>query len=210
VTMLGYEAFGLISSSWPESDNKLRWGLVESGMKRAALSIEQIQENPLLAVAAVGDPMQPFVAGLIQTASKKMPVILGGGSQMMVVYALSRLLENKSSKEDAGSKKLIPLRAPILTTKWVVYDKYVDTTQLGLLLDVPLACALVDFSQSHYPGLRSYEAGHVKEGVGAGAALSVAFASGKFSHDQILKAVEQTCAEVLGEENSVSTDSVKH
>jgi uncharacterized protein (TIGR00303 family) len=189
VTMLGFDAQDLVSSSWPKADKNLRSELVEKGIESSGLDLQDVRDNPLAAVAAIGDPMQPFVAGLVQRAAKNMPVILGGGSQMMAVYALIQALEKQKTL----------LRAPVITTKWVVYDKQVETTRFAQLMNVPLACARVDFSQSRYPGLRAYESGHVKEGVAAGAALAIALSSGNYNHDQILKAIENTCAHTMGE-----------
>jgi NaMN:DMB phosphoribosyltransferase len=51
------------------------------------------------------------------------------------------------------------------------------------------------YSHSNHAGLRQYEKGHVKEGVGAGGALYLASLMG-ISMDQVREEVEKICAEL--------------
>jgi|AGTN01.1.fsa_nt_gi NaMN:DMB phosphoribosyltransferase len=98
LTGLGYETMCCLSSSMQVIDHHARWqlvdrGLIGSGLKELIVSgdpaktLENIKD-PLRVVAAVGDPMQPVVAGMASAASASIPVILAGGSQMLAVYAL--------------------------------------------------------------------------------------------------------------------------
>jgi len=185
LTALGYKVKGLLSSSLPASSHKLPQKLVDSGIAKTKTR-NLINNNPLSAAAAMGDPMQPFAAGLTLAASDKLPVVLGGGSQMMAVYALTAAILKSSSGASSP-------RAGACTTKWVVKDPKANTEKLSRIVNAPLACSLLDFTLSCHSGLRSYENGHVKEGVGAGAAMLLTLLSGRYSQVEILKAIDETC-----------------
>jgi NaMN:DMB phosphoribosyltransferase len=66
--------------------------------------------------------------------------------------------------------------------------------------DVPVLAAELDFGSSKYPGLRIYETGLVKEGVGAGGATIAAMSklSGAVTKDILLKEIERNYALLMG------------
>jgi NaMN:DMB phosphoribosyltransferase len=55
----------------------------------------------------------------------------------------------------------------------------------------------LDFEPSTYPGLRIYETGLVKEGVGAGGASIAAMAKSGVTKDQLLKEIERNYASLM-------------
>ena len=190
LTLLGYEVTGLISTSLPDPKRAIRQELLQAGLNRLQKERSYYETDPLAALAAMGDPMQPVVAGIAKAAAGSLPVILAGGSQMLAVYAIVKRLW---SKTDPG---LNPNLA-VCTSRWVVNDKSADTRRLAQLLDAPLAFADIDFSQSRHEGLRLYEQGHVKEGCGAGAALLLSCLSGAFSASEIIEAIDATYDQMI-------------
>jgi uncharacterized protein (TIGR00303 family) len=171
---LGYNANRLVSSSMPSANHDDRELLVREGLRNAG-------SEPMEIVAAVGDPMQPFAAGLLYEASAKVPVILGGGTQMLAVYALSAAIE--------GEAKLKERPVAVVTTKWVAFDNGSDPAALADLVGAPFAAACPDFHSSRHPGLQAYEEGHVKEGIGAGALMALAYLSGR-TEEEICRAID--------------------
>jgi NaMN:DMB phosphoribosyltransferase len=83
------------------------------------------------------------------------------------------------------------------TTKWIAYDPSVNTKKLAQIIQAPCACSHLDFSQSCHQELKAYESGHVKEGVGAGAAMLVAALTGLYSQQEIIRAIDQTFDEII-------------
>jgi uncharacterized protein (TIGR00303 family) len=181
LTALGYDASKLVSSSMLTAMHDVRHQLVASGIKKSGLGTDDFKQSPLKAVAAVGDPMQPFVAGLALEAAKRVPVILGGGTQMLAVYALARAI--------MGDAELLERSLAVITTKWVVNDKHSNPTQLSVLVDAPFAASFPNFTGSRHRGLQAYEEGNVKEGVAAGAMMAIAHLAG-FSSDRIQEAID--------------------
>jgi uncharacterized protein (TIGR00303 family) len=182
LTALGYPADKLVSSSLPANDHQRRSKLVESGIRNSGCHHKfNVKESPLRAVSAVGDPMQPFVAGLMLAASSHVPVVLGGGTQMLAVYALARAI--------AGDAALSERAVAIVTTKWVAFDTLSDPGQLARLVDAPFAASCPNFAASRHEGLRAYELGNVKEGVGLGAMMALVHLAG-FSPDRICETVD--------------------
>jgi NaMN:DMB phosphoribosyltransferase len=218
---LGVEADSLVSSSLPAA-NGLRTKVVEKGFAalkrysdatskdddaRNADDAENANTNntnntnntifeeqdPLLALAAFGDPMQPFVAGAALYAANHIPVILGGGSQMVAVYhlcdRLSSFLNIPFNRENIF----------VITTKWISDDANSNTRRLSQLLGAPFFSAAPDFRLSRFAGLQAYEEGHVKEGVGAGALMAAAALHGQLSREELMDAIDACYEEtVLG------------
>lgn len=178
---LGYDSWSLVSSSMPSSDQESRRKLVEDGLTKSGLGHGGAKQDPLRAVAAVGDPMQPFACGLALAASRDIPVILGGGTQMLTVYALARAL--------AGDAELLERKLAVVTTKWVAFDPAANAAKLAQMEDAPFAASCPSFHCSRHPGLQAYEQGNVKEGVAAGAMMALAHLAG-FSEQRICESVD--------------------
>ncbi|MBX9686194.1 MAG: TIGR00303 family protein [Candidatus Obscuribacterales bacterium] len=187
LTALGYETKGLLSSSLPNSNHEQRFQLVEKGLSKTSYSKAEIKADALKAVAALGDPMQAFSAGLAASAARSMPVYLAGGSQMLAVWALLRALDQSTQ---------IERNLTVLTTKWVAFDSSAGISKLADILQAPLAAACPDFMSSRHAGLRAYEEGNVKEGVGAGASMCLANMAG-FSPETIMAAIDRSYDEMV-------------
>ncbi|MBI5015774.1 MAG: TIGR00303 family protein [Deltaproteobacteria bacterium] len=178
---LGVPARGRVSSSMPGGNHELKDEVVARALAAAGLPAGA---SALEVAAAVGDPMQPAVAVMALEASLRVPVVLGGGTQMAAVAALAlRLL----SEGHPGKVENLGLA----TTRWVADDASADLP--GILGDlggsVAAFAAGLDFGGSAIPNLCRYEEGLVKEGVGAGAAAFAAFLGG-WSHADLLGRIE--------------------
>ena len=87
------------------------------------------------------------------------------------------------------------------TTRWIVSDKTADLKGLiAEIADVPVLAAGLDFSRSRFDGLKAYEAGIVKEGVGCGGASIAAMlkTGGKITKDALLKEIEKNYKQLVG------------
>lgn len=83
LTGLGWQVQGKVNSSHPTCNHDQKWQLVRQGLAAAGLPTAVV--DPLGVMAAVGDPMQPAVAGMAIAASHHRPVLLAGGSQMLAI-----------------------------------------------------------------------------------------------------------------------------
>jgi len=184
---LGYDAQSRISSSHPLCNHEQKLAIVEEGLRRANLSANP---DPLDVLAAVGDPMQIFVAGLILTARRQVGILLAGGTQMMSVYALTAHIAQYYNLAWEPQQILLG------TTRWVVEDTSSDT--LGLLGHLSDACAnrlnnlhppclattQLSFKEAKSLGLQAYEQGYVKEGMGAGGmAIAVSLSENQYQEN---------------------------
>ncbi len=180
---LGVPAEGRVSSSMPGGNHELKRRVVARALEAAAL---RPGAGALSVAAAVGDPMQPAAALIALEASLRVPVVLAGGTQMAAVAALALRLcaEGRPGRPD---------RISVATTRWVAEDPSADLAGLMHHLErpVPTVAAALDFSDSPLVGLRRYEEGLVKEGVGAGAAACAAFHVAGLSPAQLREAIEE-------------------
>ena len=175
LTALGYD-YG-VSSSFSENPLKIKRNVVRQGISASGITVSDARDDPMRAIASVGDPMMPTVAGMVagiissadagsDTCTHDYNIILAGGTQMAAVFAIIKHLGLDMD------------RISIATTKYVYQDRSVDldaaTHDLGCRIHV------VDpgFVDSRLPGLRKYDAGEVKEGVGAGGMMYAAGISG--------------------------------
>ncbi|CAK6700776.1 nicotinate mononucleotide-dependent phosphoribosyltransferase CobT [Synechococcus sp. CBW1107] len=188
---LGLEVAGLVSGSLREPAHALKAELVRCGLAAAQL---REPASAAAVLAAVGDPMQPLAAGLVQAAALAgLPVLLAGGSQMAAVLALA--LELTAVAE----RPLLASRVAIATTAWVAAEPSSDLAALLQLLQrrwdcEPLAFAAgLRFGSCHSPQLQAFEQGFVKEGVGAGGLAALWQLSGR-SPDALAGACDQACA----------------
>ncbi|MGL5806653.1 MAG: nicotinate mononucleotide-dependent phosphoribosyltransferase CobT, partial [Xenococcaceae cyanobacterium] len=189
LTGLGIEAAGKVNSSHPSCNHGQKWSMVKMGLEEAGLLPLPDAINPLELVAAVGDPMQIVASGMAIAATRKIGVMLAGGTQMLAVYALSRAIANFLRKE-ADLNKLV-----VGTTRWVAEDPTGDTVGLAKAISlVPLLATNLSFATSRYSQLRAYERGFVKEGVGAGGCAIAAHLVRDWTSMQLLGAIERLFA----------------
>lgn len=161
---LGYECDNMFSASSIEPEHaNFKKSIVDEAIKKHGM-FDDIEE----ACKYYGDNMQPFVAGAVAEISKEKPVVLAGGTQMLAVYALIKKLNLDANFENIA----------VVTTRWVVDDEYSDFKGLANLIDPKMNAFCCDFYMDSYiANLALYEKGMVKEGVGAGALLTYAFAN---------------------------------
>ncbi|WP_026072845.1 nicotinate mononucleotide-dependent phosphoribosyltransferase CobT [Nodosilinea nodulosa] len=181
LTGLGFDAAERVNSSHPTCNHSQKQTLVAQGLSRAGLPRNP---HPLAVVAAVGDPMQPVVAGLAIAASRTRPVLLAGGTQMLAVYALMGAIAA------AESYDWNPDNVVVGTTRWVAEDATGDTVGLAELTGGCLVATQLSFAGSRFEALRAYERGFVKEGVGAGGCAIAASLYQNWGQPELLGAIE--------------------
>jgi len=123
-------------------------------------------------------------------AAAQVPVLMAGGTQMSAVLAVVNAL-----------KPDILCNVAIGTTRWIISDCSSDLKGIvSQISDVPILAADIDFAQSRFGGLKAYEKGIVKEGVGAGGAAIAAMAKlgGAVTKDMLLKEIERNYALLMG------------
>ena len=174
---LGVAASGLVSGSLRQPAHGLKSALVAQGLAAAGFEKAELAAvadplafaEPLNVLAALGDPMQAFAAGLVgEAAVRGVPVLLAGGSQMAAVLALALAVA------EPGQRPALAERLVVATTAWVAEEA---GSNLALLLErigarwqvrPRLEVAALRFHGCSSAALRDYERGYVKEGVGAG------------------------------------------
>ncbi|NEQ97198.1 MAG: TIGR00303 family protein [Cyanothece sp. SIO2G6] len=180
LTGLGHNAKGKVNSSHADCNHTQKWDVVSTGLSR----FHATTRHPQAIVAAVGDPMQPVVAGMAIAASCSSGVLLAGGTQMLAVYAL---MQAWAERDQIAWN---PDNVVVGTTRWVTDDPTGDTVGLARDLGAPLIASQLSFQPSRYPQLQIYEQGFVKEGVGAGGCAIAANLYQDWSQTQTLEAIE--------------------
>lgn len=179
----GVNARGKVSSSMPKNPHGLKISIVKEAFKNLKIGFGELKNEPLKAVSLVGDPMMPAFAGLVSGASEEIKVLVAGGTQMGAVLAIL-----KAINEEALSNVVIG------TTKWIIEDESSDikgiVKQIG---KIPIMASNLNFGKSKHKGLRAYEHGVVKEGVGAGGSSIGAMlkSKGAINAKVLLKEIEQ-------------------
>lgn len=179
---LGIEARGMVNSSHSNCNHTQKWSVVKTGLWQAR---RINRSEPLKLVAAIGDPMQIVVAGMAIAASRRLGVMLAGGTQMLAVYALIKaiaLYNHVSVQLD---------QIVVGTTRWVTEDPTGNTVKLAQTIGgVSLLATGLNMAVSRYPGFRAYHQGYVKEGVGAGGCAIAASLYQNWSSTHLLTAIE--------------------
>jgi len=189
LTALGVDAAELVSSSQQECDRDLKRDLVRAGIDAAERRGTLAADDPLSAVAAVGDPMQPVAVGIAIGAS--VPVLLAGGTQMLAVWALGQRLAARRNRVWHEN------RIAVGTTRWVVEDSKAGAIALADTVGAPLLATELDLSASRYDSLRAYERGFVKEGVGAGGAAIGASLHRGWTSVEMVAAIDELAASTI-------------
>ena len=169
---LGYDA--KVSSSIPENPIELKKQIVESALKRID------SDHPYSIVAKVGDPMIPFVAGMLSSASSVSKVMLAGGTQMAAVLAFA----SKIGFDDENTV--------IGTTSYITDDESANFKELiQKIADVPMISVDPGLKDSRHAGLRAFSEGFAKEGVGAGGSIISSMIKTKNNSAKFLELVEE-------------------
>ncbi|BFH72542.1 TIGR00303 family protein [Sulfurisphaera javensis] len=167
---LGYDALDKVSSASPENPKDLK--------RRVVLeAIKDLPSELLLKLAKLSDPMLLGVAGIALGFKGK--IMLAGGTQMTAAAAIIKEFDKEKLKNIV-----------IGTTKWIINDPSSDILSLAKDIGIPILAAWLDFSNSRFEGLKVYERGYVKEGVGAGGSSIYAISKG-YTATQILQKVEE-------------------
>ncbi len=151
------KAFGFnakVSSSIPNNPLALKNKIVNSALERID------SEHPYSIIAKVGDPMIPFVAGMLSSGSDVSKIMLAGGTQMAAVLAFA-------SKIGFNEKNTI-----IGTTSYITNDESANFKNLiQEIVDIPAISVNPNLENSQYSGLKAFSEGFAKEGVGAGGSI---------------------------------------
>ncbi|WP_406656844.1 TIGR00303 family protein [Methanolobus sp. ZRKC2] len=177
---LGYD--GNVSSSSSSNPLSLKRDVVEAALKSSDITFGSLRNDPFKAISCVGDPMMVAVAG-IAAGLGDTRLILAGGTQMESIYAVIKHLGYPTDN------------IMIVTTSYVSSDGSANFGDIAKQLGA--RCYGVDpcFGESCSEGLRQYELGFVKEGVGAGGAMYLALMYGK-SREDIRSEIEGLCSEL--------------
>ena len=196
---LGLQIDHLVSGSVKNPPKNLKTQLIDRGLRKANLSINP---SPQEILSAVGDPFQPVAVGLLLGANQSgIPILLGGGCQMLAILALAL------SATDPSLRKEFVGNIAVATTSWLVKElmhrgkkespfinllgiisTYFEVNILGL-------SSGLSFEKSNIKVLRDYEYGYVKEGVGAGA-LSLLAALNGASQEEMIFACEECVSKI--------------
>lgn len=184
---LGYRARGRVSSANKVNPHELKVRVVEEGFRRAG--IKPPLDDVFEVVDLVGDPLHVSIAGFTLGAIEAgSHVILAGGTQMCSVLAIL----SKLNVQLEG-------RVSVFTTRWLIEDRSSD--MVGLLREVApgvtLAASTLNLSRSKHQGLRAYEDGYVKEGVGAGGLLTLLALRG-YDEDEVVKLIDVEYERLIG------------
>ncbi len=159
LTALGEPA--TVSSSLPDNPLERKHRVVDEALEESDLEPGSCEGEPLEAIRAVGDPVQPTVAGIAAGALETgTDVTLAGGTQMVAVAALLR---------HAG----VEADLTIATTSFVADERGDDLPADCDRLDCDLVVTDPGFDERDHVAMARYCAGEAKEGVAMGGALSL-------------------------------------
>jgi uncharacterized protein (TIGR00303 family) len=154
---LGYPA--RVSSSYVENPVSIKEDISRAVLTRIR---EDRVTEPLELVRYAGDPMMPVAAGIAGTYSGTL--VLAGGTQMLAVAAL---------------QKSLGLTIPAITTTcYVRDDESANFTELAGMIGATVYYVDPEFGDIGHSGLARYSIGEVKEGMGAGGAMLLAYLLG--------------------------------
>ena len=168
-----------VSSSMPKNPQSLKNGVVAKALERSA------SKEPYDVMANAGDPMIPFVAGMLSTASEITNVILAGGTQMAAVLAIAKSTGYDESKVALG------------TTSYIIDDKTANLLDIvKSVSDIPVLSINPKLKDSKFDGLRAYSKGFVKEGVGAGGSMIASILKTGIDSKKLLELIDKEYARV--------------
>ena len=149
---LGFDA--KVSSSIPNNPVELKNQIVNYALERID------SDHPYKIVAKVGDPMIPFVAGMLSSASDVSKVMLAGGTQMTAALAFASKIGFNEENTAIG------------TTSYITDDESANFKNLvQKIANIPAISVDPGLKNSQYSGLKAFSEGFAKEGVGAGGSI---------------------------------------
>ena len=169
---LGFDA--KVSSSIPNNPVDLKNQIVTSALERVD------SEHPYSIIAKVGDPMIPFVAGMLSTSSEVSKVMLAGGTQMTAVLAFASKIGFNEENTAIG------------TTTYITNDQSANFVDLvKKIADIPAISVDPGMKNSQYPGLKAFSEGFAKEGVGAGGCIISSMLKSGYDSSKFLEMTEK-------------------
>jgi uncharacterized protein (TIGR00303 family) len=154
---LGYRAS--VSSSFVNNPVTIKEAICQGALGR--ITADAIT-SPIDIIQYTGDPMMAVAVGIVKTYSGEL--ILAGGTQMLAVCAII--------KKEAGS---LPC---VVTTSYVRDDPSANIQQIAEQIGVKIIYVDPGFGDIGHSGLARYCIGEVKEGMGAGGAMCLAYLCG--------------------------------
>jgi NaMN:DMB phosphoribosyltransferase len=154
---LGYRAS--VSSSFVNNPVTIKEAICQGALGR--ITADAIT-SPIDIIQYTGDPMMAVAVGIVKTYSGEL--ILAGGTQMLAVCAII--------KKEAGS---LPY---VVTTSYVRDDPSANIQQIAEQIGVKIIYVDPGFGDIGHSGLARYCIGEVKEGMGAGGAMCLAYLCG--------------------------------
>ncbi|WP_246263942.1 nicotinate mononucleotide-dependent phosphoribosyltransferase CobT [Metallosphaera tengchongensis] len=173
---LGYDGVSLVSSSSPVNPKELKKRVVDQALKSAP-------KETLERIFWLSDPVLIAVAGI--ALGFKGVTVLSGGTQMAAVAAILKELD-KGKLSNVG----------IATTRWIINDSSSNLYSLAKEIGINLTYSNVSFAESKFNGLRAYEQGYVKEGVGAGGSMVMSLSSG-VSSQELVRRIEEVYSSLI-------------
>jgi len=154
---LGFQAN--VSSSYIENPVSLKEEISRTVLERIK---SKNCTTPLEIMQCCGDPMMPVATGIC--LGYKGNLVLAGGTQML---AVAGLLKNMGE---------FPPR--VITTEYVRADKSANIEALARKTGVEISFVNPEFGDLGHSGLARYCIGEVKEGMGAGGSMALAYMLG--------------------------------
>ena len=169
---LGYNA--KVSSSIPNNPVILKNQITSMALDRLD------SDNPYDVIAKVGDPMIPFVTGMLSAASEINPVMLAGGTQMTAVLAFASKIGFNEKNTAIG------------TTSYISGDESANFKNLvSEIADIPAIAVNPHLENSKFPGLKAFSEGFAKEGVGAGGSIIASLLKTRNNSSKFLELAEK-------------------
>ena len=164
---LGYEAS--VSSSFVNNPVTIKEEICRGALER--IKADAIT-SPLDIIRYTGDPMMPVAVGIAKTYTGEL--ILAGGTQMLAVSAVIK-----------AEGRPLPY---VVTTSYVRDDPSANVQKIAGQIGVEILYVDPGFGDIGHSGLARYCIGEVKEGMGAGGAMCLAYLLGH-SPDTIRKTI---------------------
>ena len=167
---LGYQA--RVSSAYQKNPSALKDEVAASVFSR--LDQERCRD-PWYVMQTCADPMMPVACGIAAGCDPfRTRLFLAGGTQMLAVAALIKALGHT-----------VP---DVATTVYIYDDPLANSLEIAHQINTPIWYVNPDFGELGHKGLARYCLGEVKEGMGAGGAMMLAYLLGK-SPDEIKNAI---------------------
>ena len=187
---LGIDAKCKVSSSLQTNPHRLKSKIIKHNLQKSRIAFGELRNNPLEAIACLGDPMMPSIAGISEgVLSVGGKVLLAGGTQMAAVVGILKSLGLKLKEICIG------------TTVYVAYDHSSNLAGLinSISTDVPVFAVNLHMEKSNIRGLEAFARGFVKDGVGAGGTSIAAMlkSNGKINGLILLKTIEEEYERVV-------------